>query len=71
MLHLFPELTLIKQDIIAGWEWVPVEGLSSVIFWEEKRVEDAVEVVNGHPQMTINQEALCLPLGYLSLKSHG
>ena len=46
-----------------------MEGLSSVICWEEKRVEDEIEVVNGHPQMTINQEVLFLPLGHLSSKS--
>lgn len=69
MLHLFPELTLIRQDIIAGWEWVPVEGLSSVFCWEEKRVEDDGEVVDGHPQITINQEDLFLSLGHPSPKS--
>lgn len=40
--------------------------LSSVMCCGEERVDDEVEMANGRPKMTVNQEALLPPLGHLS-----
>lgn len=65
-LLLVPAMTLIKQGTRADWKWASMVGLSLVIPWGEERVEDAVEVVNGKTQMTINQAASLPPPGHLS-----
>ena len=44
--------------------------LSSVICWREERVEDEVQVVSGHLQMT-STKVLFPSLGHLSPKVHG
>lgn len=63
---MLPELTLIKLDTMAGWKQASEADLSSVTCCGEERVDDEVEVANGQPRMTINQEAPLPPLEHLS-----
>lgn len=65
-LYLLPALPLVKQDTIAGQKQASMADLSSVMCCGEERVDDEVEMANGHPKMTINQEASLPPLGHLS-----